>query len=96
MCLLFQIVENFPVYAGRSTQPECAYFFEELLDVKKYTKYTSNHHFDLRGSDNPSIKEVMQALSHWSNRHYHGKRMVADLQGVGCVLTDPLIVDTTS
>lgn len=92
---MFQMVENFPVYAGSSGTTECAYFFEELLDVTKYRKYTSNQNFDLRGSDTLLINEVMQALSHWSHKYYDGRRMIADLQGVDLVLTDPLIVDTS-
>jgi hypothetical protein len=92
---IFQMVQNFPVYAGSSGTTECAYFFEEVLDVTHYRKYTSNQNFDLRGSDTPLINEVMQALSHWSHKYYEGRRMIADLQGVDLVLTDPLIVDTS-
>ena len=89
------MVQNFPVYAGSSATTECAYFFEEVLDVTQYRKYTSNHNFELRGSESPFVNDVMQALSHWSHKHYNVRRMVADLQGVGLVLTDPLIVDTS-
>ena len=73
--------------------PDSAYFFEELLDVKKYCKYTSNVNFESRGPEGDMTHDVMHALTHWSYQYYLGKRIVADLQGVGSVLTDPLIVD---
>lgn len=61
--------------------------------MKKYRKYTSNHKFKRRGKKIDVITNVMQAFTHWSHMIYGGKRIVADLQGVGWVLTDPLIVD---
>lgn len=88
-----QIVEHFPVYSGRSANPASAWFFEEPLEVKKYRKYTSNHNFQRRGKKVDITSDVMQAFTHWSHKLYAGRRIVADLQGVGSVLTDPLIVD---
>lgn len=39
--------------------------------------------------------QVMQAFSHWSLVNEGRTRMVADLQGEGMTLTDPLIIDDT-
>lgn len=53
--------------------PDSAYFFEELLDVKKYCKYTSNVNFESRGPEGDMTHDVMHALTHWSYQYYLGK-----------------------
>lgn len=91
-----QVVESFPVYEGQSTCPTQAWFFEEHLNHTKYFKYTGNAWFKVdKGLEANYDHQVMHALSHWSYENSHGKCLLADLQGVGIVLTDPLIVDNS-
>ena len=75
------------------------WFFEELLDKNKFNKYTTNYSFQMKmkkGTCSPQVMkdhEFIDALTHWSLQHNSGKRMLADLQGQGLTLTDPLFAD---
>ena len=91
-----KLVEFFPVYSGKSADPDQVWFFEERLNPHKFVKYTSNHSFTVPcGMELDYDHQLMQAFSHWSLNNGRGKRMVADLQGEGLILTDPLIIDDT-
>ncbi len=94
--LFLQLVEFFPVYSGRSADPDQVWFFEERLNPNRFVKYTSNHSFTVpKGKEVDYDHQLMQAFSHWSLIDERGKRMVADLQGEGLILTDPLFIDDT-
>lgn len=82
-----QLVDHFAVYEGSSKNKKEMWFFEEKLE--HFEKYTSNHNFQQQRKNDDH--EFMQALTHWSLEHEEGKRMLADLQGHGMILSDPLI-----
>ena len=84
------------MYSGKSADPDQVWFFEERLNPRKFVKYTSNHSFTVpSGMELDYDHQIMQGFSHWSLINGGGKRMVADLQGEGLKLTDPLFVDDT-
>lgn len=85
--LFCQLVDHFPVYVGSSKNKTEMWFFEEKLE--HFEKYTSNFSFELYKKNDDH--EFMQALTHWSLEHEQGKRMLADLQGHGMILSDPLL-----
>lgn len=94
--IFLQLVEFFPVYSGRSADPDHVWFFEERLNTKQFVKYTSNHSFKVpRGKEHDNDQQLLQAFSHWSLINEGGSRMVADLQGEGMILTNPLFIDDT-
>ena len=94
--VFLQLVKFFLVYSGRSADRDQVWFFEERLNPNQFFKYTLNHCFKVpRGKEFDYDHQLMQAFSHWSLINEGGKRMVADLQGEGMILTNPLFIDDT-
>ncbi|EGG12991.1 uncharacterized protein MELLADRAFT_87111 [Melampsora larici-populina 98AG31] len=91
-----QVVNSFVVYSGKydDLDPKNIWFFEDsLVDQGKFRKYTSNVHFKTQQVGDP-IHLCIAAFTHYVYEITSHQRLVADLQGSGFYLTDPLILDS--
>ncbi|OAV94856.1 hypothetical protein PTTG_26847 [Puccinia triticina 1-1 BBBD Race 1] len=90
-----QIIRHSVVFTGDKYCPADIYFFEKRL-TGTYVKYSSNIDFNVPvnqpGMD-PKLLQLMDAFTHWTYNTSKGKNLVADLQGVGPLITDPQILD---
>ncbi|EGG12353.1 uncharacterized protein MELLADRAFT_89125 [Melampsora larici-populina 98AG31] len=90
------VVNSFVAYSGKhdDLDPKNIWFFEEsLVDQGKFQKYNSNVYFKTRRVGDP-IHLCIAAFTHYVYKITSHKRLVADLQGAGLYLTDPLILDS--
>jgi hypothetical protein len=56
-----------------------------------YVKYNGNSGWVNESNPRDHFSEVAQAFSHFTFERSQGRFLVCDLQGVGCILTDPAI-----
>ncbi|KAA1100317.1 Eukaryotic elongation factor-2 kinase [Puccinia graminis f. sp. tritici] len=90
-----QIIRHSVVFTGDIHFPTNIYFFEKRL-VGNYVKYSSNTKFNIPINQNgmdPKLAQLMNTFTHWTYNTSKGKNLVADLQGVGPLITDPQIID---
>jgi hypothetical protein len=76
-----------PVKAGLSAS--MSVFTAEPYIAGEYKKYNNNNGW-IR-ADGLNLSETAQAFSHFTWQKTFGELMVVDLQGVGCIFTDPQI-----
>jgi hypothetical protein len=57
----------------------------------EYVKYNNNHGYVKKDNSNDHLNHSAQAFSHFTFERSRGAFLVSDLQGVGYVLTDPVI-----
>jgi hypothetical protein len=73
--------------------PKDVWFFEEsIVSEGTFQKFTSNMCFKIESPSNPH-QRALAAFTHYVYEESDHKRLVADLQGAGSYLTDPLILD---
>ncbi|EGG11556.1 uncharacterized protein MELLADRAFT_91138 [Melampsora larici-populina 98AG31] len=91
-----QVVNSFVAYSGKhdGLDPKNVWYFEEsLVDQGKFQKYTSNVYFKTQRFGDP-IHLCIAAFTHYVYEITSHKHLVADLQGSGLYLTDPLILES--
>ena len=92
---ILQDVNCFVAYQEptNAIDPKDVWFFEETLVSKGiFQKFTSNMCFKIQSPSEPHHR-ALAAFTHYVYEESNHTQLVADLQGAGSYLTDPLILD---
>ena len=90
-----QVVNCFVAYQKptNAINPKDVLSFEVTLVSKGiFQKFTSNMCFQIQSPSEPH-HQALAAFTHYVYEESNHTRLVADLQGAGSYLTDPLILD---
>ena len=94
----FQVVNCFVAYYRPTSHidPKDVWFFEESIAREGiFQKFTSDMCFKIQFPSDPH-HQALSAFTHYVYEESNHQRLVADLQGAGSYITDPLVLDVKS